>query len=153
MKPLIFSFLILLVIPVGFVSAIHSKMETHENRIMLKSDKVESSSQTLGFNESRSKKRILKQVLKEKVSAFLEIFKGDDGYGLAGLILGLLSLTGAGLVLGIPAIILSIGALKKMRHRGDFRFKGFAISGLILGILSTLTLTFLATGFVVFHLF
>lgn len=56
------------------------------------------------------------------------------------MIFGVVSLTGPGLILGIPAIILAIIALKK-KAAG----RGLSIAGLVTGIISTvLSLLFIA---------
>lgn len=57
----------------------------------------------------------------------------NNGKAITSMVLGLLSLTGFGLILGIPAIVLGIMALKK--NEGE---KGFSITGIISGAVSTL---------------
>ena len=57
----------------------------------------------------------------------------DNAKAVISMILGLVSLTGFGFLLGIPAIILGIIALKK--NEGE---KAFSITGIISGTVSTL---------------
>lgn len=56
----------------------------------------------------------------------------DSGLAIVSMILGVVSLTGPGLILGIPAIVTGIIALKK-----DSANRAFSITGLITGIVST----------------
>jgi len=55
-----------------------------------------------------------------------------SGLGIASMILGIISFTGPGLILGIPAIIMAAIDLKK-----NTASRGFALTGLITGIIST----------------
>jgi hypothetical protein len=64
--------------------------------------------------------------------------------GLASMILGIVSFTGPGLLLGIPAIIMAAIDLKKQPAN-----RGFAITGLVTGIISTV-LSILVIALVVF---
>lgn len=64
--------------------------------------------------------------------------------GLASMILGIVSFTGPGLLLGIPAIIMAAIDLKKNSVN-----RGFAITGLVTGIISTI-LSLLVIAAVVF---
>jgi hypothetical protein len=64
--------------------------------------------------------------------------------GLASMILGIVSFTGPGLLLGIPAIIMAAIDLKKKPIN-----RGFAITGLVTGIISTV-LSVLVIALVVF---
>lgn len=56
----------------------------------------------------------------------------ESGLAIASLVLGVVSMTGPGLLLGIPAIITGAMALK--RKLGG---RGLALAGLITGIIST----------------
>jgi hypothetical protein len=56
----------------------------------------------------------------------------SDGLAITSMILGIVSLTGPGLFLGIPAIILAIIAMKNKASN-----RGFSITGLVTGIIST----------------
>lgn len=56
----------------------------------------------------------------------------DETLAIISLVLGLISLTGPGLILGIPAIITGSIALKK--HQAG---RGLSIAGLVSGIVST----------------
>lgn len=56
----------------------------------------------------------------------------DSPLAIISMVLGVLSLTGPGFILGIPAIILAIIALKKKAGG-----KGLSIAGLVTGIVST----------------
>jgi hypothetical protein len=64
--------------------------------------------------------------------------------GLASMILGIVSFTGPGLLLGIPAIIMAAIDLKRQRVN-----RGFAITGLVTGIISTI-LSLLVIALVIF---
>lgn len=64
--------------------------------------------------------------------------------GLASMILGIVSFTGPGLLLGIPAIVMAAIDLKKNTQN-----RGFAITGLVTGIISTV-LSILVIALVVF---
>lgn len=64
--------------------------------------------------------------------------------GLASMILGIVSFTGPGLLLGVPAIIMAAIDLKKNTLN-----RGFAITGLVTGIISTV-LSLLVIALVVF---
>lgn len=68
---------------------------------------------------------------------------------LLSMILGIISLLGPGLLLGIPAIVMAIIALKR-----NERDRGFSITGLVTGIISTVVslLIFLALLFFAFAL-
>lgn len=59
--------------------------------------------------------------------------KGDDPLPMVSMILGIIALTGPGLLLGVPAIITAAIALKK-----DTPHRGLSLTGLITGIVSTL---------------
>lgn len=67
----------------------------------------------------------------------------EGGLALVSMILGVVSLTGPGLLLGIPAIVTGVIALKK--NQGS---RGLSITGLVTGVVSTvvslLFLTFMA---------
>lgn len=66
--------------------------------------------------------------------------QSDNGLGIASMVLGTISLSGFGFLLGIPAIVLAIIALKKKAGN-----RGLSIAGLVTGIVSTvLSLLFLA---------
>ena len=66
--------------------------------------------------------------------------QSDSSLAIASMVLGTVSLTGPGLFLGIPAIILAIIALKK-KAAG----RGLSIAGLVTGIVSTVfSLLFIA---------
>ncbi len=56
-----------------------------------------------------------------------------SGLGMASMILGIVSFTGPGLILGIPAIIMATIDLKDKTPS-----RGFAITGLVTGIVSTI---------------
>ena len=58
--------------------------------------------------------------------------QADSPLAIAAMVLGVLSLTGPGLLLGIPAIIIASVALK--RKEGG---RGLSIAGLVTGIVST----------------
>jgi O-antigen/teichoic acid export membrane protein len=68
----------------------------------------------------------------------------DNGLAIVALVLGVVSLTGPGLLLGIPAIIIASIALK--RGQGN---RGLSLTGLITGIVSTV----LSVLFITFILF
>ena len=64
----------------------------------------------------------------------------DSNLAIISMVLGVVSLTGPGLLLGIPAIITASIALKK-----DVGGRGLSIAGLVTGIISTvLSLIFVA---------
>ncbi|MDX2776370.1 DUF4190 domain-containing protein [Streptomyces caniscabiei] len=64
----------------------------------------------------------------------------DSSLAIASMVLGVVSLTGPGLFLGIPAIVLAIIALKK-----NAAGRGLSIAGLVTGIVSTVfSLLFIA---------
>ena len=64
----------------------------------------------------------------------------DSSLAIASMVLGVVSLTGPGLLLGIPAIVLAIIALKK-----NAAGRGLSIAGLVTGIVSTVfSLLFIA---------
>ena len=72
---------------------------------------------------------------KEKTSTPIEQqapVQSEGGLALVSMILGIVSLTGPGLLLGIPAIITGIIALKK--NQGN---RGLGITGLVTGVVST----------------
>lgn len=72
--------------------------------------------------------------------------QSDSSLAITAMVLGVVSLTGPGLILGIPAIILAIIALKK-----NAAGRGLSITGLITGIVSTVfSLLFIA--FLIFML-
>jgi Na+/proline symporter len=56
----------------------------------------------------------------------------DSSLAIVSMVLGIISLTGPGLLLGIPAIVTGIVALKK-----KLAGRGLAIAGLVTGIVST----------------
>jgi len=58
--------------------------------------------------------------------------QGDSGLAIVSMVLGVVSLTGPGLLLGIPAIITASIALKK-----KLGGRGLSITGLVTGIIST----------------
>ena len=58
--------------------------------------------------------------------------QSDSSLAIASMVLGVVSLTGPGFILGIPAIILAIIALKK-----NAAGRGLSIAGLVTGIVST----------------
>ncbi len=68
----------------------------------------------------------------------------ESGLAIASLVLGIVSMTGPGLLLGIPAIITGALALKR-----KLAGRGLAIAGLVTGIISTV-LSLLFIAFVVF---
>ncbi len=59
------------------------------------------------------------------------------------MVLGVVSLTGPGLLFGIPAIILATIALKK--DQGE---RGLSITGLVTGIISTVLSVLFIIGFI-----
>lgn len=67
-----------------------------------------------------------------------------NSLAIVSMVLGIVSLTGPGLFLGIPAIILAIIALKK--NTPD---RGMSITGLVTGAVSTL-ISFCVIMFVIF---
>lgn len=73
-----------------------------------------------------------------------EVRSNDSGLSIVSLILGVISLTGPGLVLGIPAIITGWIALKK--KQGE---RGLSIAGIVTGVVSTVVSLFVA-GFFIF---
>jgi hypothetical protein len=68
----------------------------------------------------------------------------DSSLAIVALVLGVVSLTGPGLIMGIPAIVIAIIALKK-----KLPGRGMSIAGLITGIVSTV----LSLIFLVFMIF
>lgn len=70
--------------------------------------------------------------------------QSDSPIAITSMVLGVVSLTGAGFVLGIPAIILAIIALKK-----DEGGRNLSITGLVTGIVSTI-LSLLFVAFIMF---
>ena len=56
----------------------------------------------------------------------------ESGLSVASLVLGIISLTGPGLLLGIPAIIMGAISLKKQQTG-----RGLSIAGIVTGALST----------------
>ena len=58
---------------------------------------------------------------------------GVNGFGVAGFVIGLVSLFVAGIPLGILAIVFSAVAIGQIDKKGE-KGKGFAIAGLILGL-------------------
>jgi hypothetical protein len=68
----------------------------------------------------------------------------DNSLAVVSLVLGLVSLTGPGLLFGIPAIILGAMALKK--KQGE---RGLSITGIITGAVSTF-FSLLFIGFITF---
>jgi len=56
----------------------------------------------------------------------------DNSLAIVSMVLGIISLTGPGLLLGIPAIVTGVIALKK-----KVAGRGLAITGLVTGIVST----------------
>jgi hypothetical protein len=75
-----------------------------------------------------------------------EVSSNDNGLSIVSLVLGVISLTGPGLVLGIPAIITGWIALKK--KQGE---RGLSIAGIVTGIVSTV-ISLLVIGFFLFLL-
>ena len=67
--------------------------------------------------------------------------------GLASMILGIVSFTGSGLLLGIPAIIMAAIDLKRQPVN-----RGFAITGLVTGIISTVVSLLVITLVVFFSI-
>ena len=67
-----------------------------------------------------------------------------SGLGLASMILGIMSFTGPGLILGVPAIVMAAIDLKRSTPS-----RGFALTGLITGIISTV-ISLLIIALVVF---
>ena len=70
--------------------------------------------------------------------------KQDNSLAIVSMVLGIVSLTGPGLLLGIPAII--TGAIALRRHNPG---KGMSMTGLITGIVSTV-FSILFIGFFLF---
>lgn len=70
--------------------------------------------------------------------------KDDNTLGIVSLVLGVLSLMGPGLLLGIPAIVLGSIAIK--RNQGE---KGLSVTGLVTGIISTVISLFFV-GLIIF---
>lgn len=70
----------------------------------------------------------------------------DNSLAITSMVLGIVSLTGFGLVLGIPAIILGVIALKKKAAN-----RGLSITGIVTGAISTL-LSLLFIAFLIFML-
>lgn len=68
----------------------------------------------------------------EKQPHIVQNAQNDNSLALTSMLLGVVSLTGFGFLLGIPAIILAAIALKK--KAGD---RGLSITGLVTGIIST----------------
>jgi hypothetical protein len=66
--------------------------------------------------------------------------KPENGLAVAALVLGIISLTGAGALTGIPAIITGAMSLKNPYN------KGLGVAGLVMGIVATV-LTILFIGF------
>lgn len=58
---------------------------------------------------------------------------GINGFGVAGFVIGLVSLFVAGIPLGILAIVFSAVALGQIDKKGE-KGRGFAIAGLVLGL-------------------
>jgi|GEM_PF-2455836 len=63
--------------------------------------------------------------------------QNDNSLPIISMVLGIVSLTGPGLILGIPAIVLASLALKK-KHGNQ----GMSIAGLVSGIISTVVSLF-----------
>lgn len=72
--------------------------------------------------------------------------KKSDTLAIMSMVFGVVSLTGPGLLLGIPAIIMGMIALK--RNQGE---KGLSLTGIITGSVSTL-ISLLFIGLVIFGL-
>jgi hypothetical protein len=76
-----------------------------------------------------------------------QVTQHDSGLAIASMVLGILSLAGFGLLLGVPAIVLGAIALKK-----NMPNRGFSIAGIVTGGISTvvslLVLMFFAFVFV-----
>ena len=72
----------------------------------------------------------------------------SSGLPVASMILGILSLTGFGPILGIPAIILGIVGLKK--SPGD---RGLSWAGIITGAISTIVATLLTLALIALIVF
>jgi hypothetical protein len=68
----------------------------------------------------------------------------ESGLAIASLVMGIVSMAGPGLLLGIPAIITGAIALKR-----KLAGRGLALAGLITGIVSTV-LSLLFIAFIVF---
>ena len=69
--------------------------------------------------------------------------KSDNTLAIVSMVLGVTSLTGPGLLFGIPAIILATIALKK--DQGE---RGLSMTGLITGIISTVLSVLFIVGFI-----
>jgi O-antigen/teichoic acid export membrane protein len=67
----------------------------------------------------------------------------DSGLAIVAMILGVVSLTGPGLLLGIPAIVTGIIALKRSNVNRALSITGL-VTGIISTVLSVLFLTFIA---------
>jgi hypothetical protein len=76
-----------------------------------------------------------------------ETKQADSPLAITSMVLGVVSLTGPGFILGIPAIILAIIALAKKQGG-----KGLSITGLVTGSISTLA-SILFIAFFVFIVF
>lgn len=110
---------------------------------------------SLGLNDKEQLELQLGRKLKLKERIALSFLKSDikkndkkarqantpeegskvDGFGIAGFVLGVVSIFIAGIPLGILAIVfsaISLGRIKK--SKGSLNGKGFAIAGLVLGI-------------------
>lgn len=70
--------------------------------------------------------------------------KKSDSLAIMSMVFGVVSLTGPGLLLGIPAIIMGAIALK--RNQGE---RGLSLTGVITGAVSTL-ISFLFIGLIIF---
>ncbi len=72
--------------------------------------------------------------------------KKSDTLGIMSMVFGVVSLTGPGLLLGIPAIIMGAIALKRSQSE-----RGLSLTGIITGAISTL-ISLLFIGLVIFGL-
>lgn len=69
--------------------------------------------------------------------------QSSNGLPVASMVLGILSLTGFGPLLGVPAIILGIVGLKKSPHD-----RGLSWAGIITGAISTIVATLLTLALI-----
>ncbi len=69
--------------------------------------------------------------------------ESNNSLAIVSMVLGVTSLTGPGLLFGVPAIILATIALKK--NQGE---RGLSITGLVTGIISTVLSVLFIIGFV-----
>lgn len=91
-----------------------------------------------------SKEKTIKQRITSLLNKYLKKADGDwDIFSILGFVLGVVGLIVLPIIFGIAAIVLSIIGLKKTSN--GQKGKGFAIAGLILGILEVLII-FLLIG-------